>query len=92
VAAVAVHEHVADDARADLAEERVLLALCGANDDGCITGPISNREIAEQLFLGVETVRSHLRVLLDRFGVADLPQNRKRGELVRRAVELGHVR
>jgi len=74
------------------AQQRVLLALCGPDGEGGVTGPRSNREIAEELFLGVETVKSHLRVLFDRFGVADLPQNRKRGELVRRAVELGLVR
>jgi DNA-binding NarL/FixJ family response regulator len=39
----------------------------------------------------VETVKSHLRALFDLFGVADLPQNRKRVELVRRAFETGVV-
>ena len=52
----------------------------------------SNREIADELFLGVETVKSHLRALFELFGVADLPQNRKRAELVRRAFETGVVR
>jgi pSer/pThr/pTyr-binding forkhead associated (FHA) protein len=74
------------------AQERVLIALCGPDGDGGVTGPRSNREIAEQLFLGVETVKTHLRVMFELFGVAELPQNRKRGELVRRAVELGLVR
>ena len=74
------------------AQARVLIALCGPDGDGGFTGPHSNREIAEQLYLGVETVKTHLRVMFDLFGVADLPQNRKRGELARRAVELGLVR
>jgi hypothetical protein len=30
-------------------------------------------------------------VLFDRFGVGELPQNRKRGELARRAIESGAV-
>jgi DNA-binding NarL/FixJ family response regulator len=55
-------------------------------------GPRSNREIADELFLSVETVKSHLRALFDLFGVAALPQNRKRAELVRRAFETGIVR
>ena len=40
----------------------------------------------------VETVKSHLRALFDLFGVGDLPQNRKRSELARRAFETGLVR
>jgi pSer/pThr/pTyr-binding forkhead associated (FHA) protein len=74
------------------AQERVLLALVAPDGDGRVTGPRSNREIADELYLGVETVKTHLRALFDLFGVAELPQNRKRGELVRRAVELGLVR
>jgi DNA-binding NarL/FixJ family response regulator len=52
-------------------------------------GPRSNKEIAEDLFLSVETVKTHLRALFDLFEVGDLPQNRKRAELVRRAFETG---
>jgi pSer/pThr/pTyr-binding forkhead associated (FHA) protein len=69
------------------AQLRVLLALC---DDRYGAAP-SNREIAEHLFISVETVKSHLRELFRLFGVPDLPQNRKRAELVRRAHELGLV-
>jgi FHA domain-containing protein len=74
------------------AQRRVLIALCGASDGGPFAGPRSNREIADALYLSVETVKSHLRVLFDLFGVADLPQNRKRAELARRAFETGVVR
>jgi hypothetical protein len=74
------------------AQRRVLFALCRPVEDGPFAGPRSNREIAEQLFLSVETVKSHLHMLFELFGVADLPQNRKRGELVRRAFETGVVR
>jgi hypothetical protein len=74
------------------AQRRVLRALCGPDGAGMFTGPHSNREIAEELFLGVETVKSHLRVMFELFGLSALPQNRKRGELMRRAVEAGLVR
>jgi pSer/pThr/pTyr-binding forkhead associated (FHA) protein len=74
------------------AQQRVLIALCGPDGEGGFTGPHTNREIADELFLGVETVKSHLRIMFDLFGVAGLPQNRKRGELARRAIELGLVR
>jgi DNA-binding CsgD family transcriptional regulator len=70
------------------AQLRVLEALC----DDRYGAPPSNRELAETLFLSVDTVKSHLRELFHAFGVPDLPQNRKRAELARRARELGLVR
>jgi pSer/pThr/pTyr-binding forkhead associated (FHA) protein len=70
------------------AQRRVLTALCGLAGGGIR----SNREIADELFLGVETVKSHLRAMFELFGLSDLPQNRKRSELARRAVEMGLVR
>jgi len=73
------------------AQRRVLAALCGPYDEAPFAGPRSNREIADELFLSVETVKSHLRALFDLFEVGDLPQNRKRSELVRRAFESGVV-
>jgi pSer/pThr/pTyr-binding forkhead associated (FHA) protein len=81
---------------APLAEEltptqrRILAALCRP----LLTGggpapPASNREIAEAVHLSVEGVKSQLRTLSERFGVADLPQNRKRLELAERALRAG---
>jgi DNA-binding CsgD family transcriptional regulator len=71
------------------AQRRVLVSLCGPLDDAPYSGPRSNKEIADELFLSVETVKTHLRALFDLFEVGDLPQNRKRAELVRRAFESG---
>ena len=71
------------------AQLRVLVSLCGPLDDGPYAGPRSNREIADDLYLSVETVKTHLRALFDLFGIGELPQNRKRAELVRRAFESG---
>jgi pSer/pThr/pTyr-binding forkhead associated (FHA) protein len=71
------------------AQRRVLVSLCGPLDDAPYAGPRSNKEIADALFLSVETVKTHLRALFDLFEVGDLPQNRKRAELVRRAFETG---
>ena len=74
------------------AQLRVLVALCAPAEDGTPAGPRSNREIAEELFLSVETVKSHLHVLFEVFDLTELPQNRKRVELVRRAAEAGVLR
>jgi hypothetical protein len=54
-------------------------------------GAASNREIAEALFVSVETVKTHMRALFDAFAVGDVPQYHKRSELVRRALETGLV-
>jgi pSer/pThr/pTyr-binding forkhead associated (FHA) protein len=71
------------------AQLRVLASLAGPVADAPFAGPRSNREIADELFLSVETVKTHLRTLFELFGVGELPQNRKRAELVRRAFESG---
>ena len=73
------------------AQQRVLVALCRPLVEDPFAGPASNREIAESLFLSIDTVKSHLQVLFDRFGIGELPQNRKRAELARRAIESGAV-
>ena len=49
----------------------------------------TNREIADAVHLSVEGVKGQLRTLSERFGVADLPQNRKRLELAQRALRAG---
>ena len=72
------------------AQRRVLLALCRPyKQPGPFTTPATNQEIAGELFLSVEAVKTHLRALFDLFEIGDLPQNRKRAELVRRAFETG---
>ena len=73
------------------AQRRVLNSLCAPLAEDQFAAPPSNREIAAELFLGVETVKSHLHVLFELFGIGDMPQNRKRAELVRQAFERGAV-
>ena len=86
----ATTQHLAPPEISD-AQRRVLAALCGPLEEGSFAGPRSNQEIADELFLSVETVKSHLRALFAHFGVAGLPQNRKRAELARRALDMGLV-
>lgn len=74
------------------AERRVLVALCRPLlEPGDVVTPASNQQIADALFLSLTGVKSHVRALFPKLGVDDLPQNRKRAELARRALELGLV-
>ncbi|MEA2166946.1 MAG: hypothetical protein QOF76_246 [Solirubrobacteraceae bacterium] len=71
-------------------QQQVLEALCRPVLDG---EPVaaSNKDIAADLHLSVEAVRTHLKALFARLEIPDLAQNRKRAELVRRAIESGAV-
>jgi hypothetical protein len=73
-------------------QRRVLIALCRPfKDDDLYAAPTSNQDIADELFVTVDAVKVHLRALFDKFGVAALPQNKKRIALVRRALESGLI-
>jgi pSer/pThr/pTyr-binding forkhead associated (FHA) protein len=73
------------------AQQRILDALCRPMLEGPLPVAATNREIAEELFLSVETVKTHMQALFDLFDVPAIPQNRKRAELVRLAFERGAV-
>jgi hypothetical protein len=74
------------------AQRRVLVALCRPYKDGAaFSSPATNAEIAEELVLSVDAVKTHLRVLFQKFGVEDLPQNQKRTRLVERAFHSGVI-
>jgi DNA-binding CsgD family transcriptional regulator len=74
------------------AQRRVLVALCRPCRAGAMrAAPATNRQIADELFLSVEGVKSHLRALFERFEVEDLPQNSKRARLVELAFDSGAV-
>jgi hypothetical protein len=71
-------------------QRKVLGALCRVLEDA---EPIAmlptNQEIANELHLSVGAVKAHLRVLFDKFRIADLPQNKKRVALAHRALQSG---
>jgi pSer/pThr/pTyr-binding forkhead associated (FHA) protein len=74
-------------------QRRVLVELCRPYGTGeQFATPATNKEIAERVFLSVDAVKGHLRVLFDRFGLADLPQNEKRTKLAEAALRSGAVR
>jgi hypothetical protein len=73
-------------------QRRVLVALCRPYKDGtAFASPSTNGQIAEELFLSVDAVKTHLRVLFAKFGIQDLPQNQKRIRLVERAFYAGLI-
>jgi hypothetical protein len=73
------------------AQRRVLVALCRPYGQREFAVPASNRQIADELVLGVETVKSHMRALFDAFGLGEIPQHQKRAALAQRAFEIGLV-
>jgi FHA domain len=75
------------------AQRRVLIALCRPYKGGAkFATPATNPQIAEELYLSVAAVQSHLRALTRAFGIDDLPQQEKRQRLVAMALQLGVVK
>jgi hypothetical protein len=73
-------------------QRRVLVALCRPFKDGAaFATPATNAQIAEELTLSVDAIKTHLRALFEKFGVEDLPQNQKRVALVERALQSGLI-
>lgn len=73
-------------------QRRVLQALCRPyKAGGGYATPATNQQIATEVFLGVDAVKHHLRVLFQRFEIGDLPQNQKRARLVECAFQWGLV-
>jgi DNA-binding NarL/FixJ family response regulator len=69
----------------------VLVALCRPFATVRFATPPSNREIAAELHVSIETVKFHLHSLFEAFELGALPQRQKRAELARRALEDGVV-
>lgn len=73
-------------------QKRVLVALCrpfGAASS--FAAPASNQQIADELYLSIDGVKTHLRALFRKFAVPDLAHNQKRLQLAQRAMEAGIV-
>ena len=74
------------------AERRVLVALCRPlATPGQTAAPASNREIAEELQLSLDGVKTQIRSLFAKLAIEDLPQYRKRTELAQRALDAGLI-
>jgi pSer/pThr/pTyr-binding forkhead associated (FHA) protein len=71
---------------------KVLTALCRPyRGDATDAFPATNEEIAEELVLGVDSVKSHLKKLYEKFQIQHLAQNKKRTRLAALALEHGLV-
>jgi pSer/pThr/pTyr-binding forkhead associated (FHA) protein len=73
-------------------QRSVLIALCRPYKHGAgFATPASNQQIAEELFLSVDAIKTHLRALFAKFGVESLPQNQKRVRLAGLAIQSGII-
>jgi predicted component of type VI protein secretion system len=73
------------------AQLKVLVALCRPYRGGSAYAvPASNQQIADELYISIETVKTHLRGLFTKFGLDENPHPNKRARLVERAM-LGGV-
>jgi hypothetical protein len=74
-------------------QRAVLVALCRPfKHGGAYALPTPNPQIAAELYLSQDAVKTHLRALFAKFDVEDLPHNQKRLRLVERALQSGVVR
>ena len=74
------------------AQRKVLIALCRPLAHSAYATPATNKEIAAEVYLSVDAVKAHLRVIFERFDLDDLPQNQKRARLAATALVNGVVR
>jgi pSer/pThr/pTyr-binding forkhead associated (FHA) protein len=73
-------------------QRRILIALARPfKDPNGVPLPATNKEIADEVYLSVDAVKGHLRTLFQKFGVTDLPQNKKRAQLVWLAFRSGVI-
>jgi pSer/pThr/pTyr-binding forkhead associated (FHA) protein len=72
-------------------QRKVLLALCRPFKDSLFAAPASNQEIAGELHLSVDTVKTYMRAMFSRFGIEHLPQNQKRARLAAEALRRGVI-
>ena len=70
-------------------QRKVLIALCRPVHESAAAIPATNRQIAEDVYLTVDAVKAHLRVLFERYGLSQLPQNEKRTRLVASVLDAG---
>ncbi len=87
-----VGEPLLTRARLTAAQRAVVVALCRPYKHGQpYVTPATNLQIAEELCLSVDAVKTHLRALFHRLDIDHLPQNAKRVRLAELALRYGLV-
>ena len=83
---------VSEAVRISPAQKRVLVALCRPSLEGHrLAVPPTNQQLADELFLSIDSVKTHIRALMDAFNLEDVVQGQKRSALLERAIRLGLV-
>jgi pSer/pThr/pTyr-binding forkhead associated (FHA) protein len=72
-------------------QRKVLVALCRPFKAETFASPATNQTIADEVFLSVDAVKSHLRTLFQLLRLDQLPQNQKRAKLAAEALQQGLV-
>src|SRR5262249_38057080 len=73
------------------AQRRVLVALCRPFLLTGTPATPSNADLASELFLSIDSVKTHLKALFEAFELGESRSRMKRVELVERAVKRGSV-
>ena len=72
-------------------QRKVLVALCRPFKDSLFAAPAPNQQIAGELHLSLDTVKTYMRSMFSRFGIEHLPQNQKRARLAAEALRRGVI-
>jgi pSer/pThr/pTyr-binding forkhead associated (FHA) protein len=87
-----VPEQIEAAPRLSESQRAVLVALARPyKDSSGFATPATNKDIAADVVLTVNGVKSIMRALFQKFGVEQLPQNEKRARLVERALQIGAI-
>jgi pSer/pThr/pTyr-binding forkhead associated (FHA) protein len=87
-----VPEQIEAAPRLSESQRAVLVALARPyKESSGFATPAKNKEIAADVVLTVNGVKSIMRALFQKFGVEELPQNEKRARLVERAMQIGAI-
>ena len=81
----------APSARLSPAQRRVLIALCRPLAEAPHGVPATNKEIAAELSVSVDAVKTQLRRAAEVLGIEGMPQNQKRAKLAWTALDAGAV-
>ena len=90
--ATAIAAEAAPTAAITPAQRKVLVALCRPYKEGSnFATPATNQEIAAELHLSVDAVKTHMRALFEKLEIGNVPQNQKRVAVAERALHSGVI-